>query len=154
MIDQLREKIFDWCLRHQAKREVVMYAWKDIRSVVILHDEVDVKHIAKQLQREGKEVQMWSMPEKKDICWLTGMPKKEVREEVQSRHYDLMIDLTQQPNITMQYMAMYMKAGIKTGRDIGKRLYDLSIDTPAQQTPDFLFEQVVKYIQMFTQKRS
>lgn len=154
MIDQLREKIFDWCLRHQAKREVVMYAWKDIRSVVILHDEVDVKHIAKQLQREGKEVQVWFMPEKKDICWLTGMPKKEVREEVQSRHYDLMIDLTQQPNITMQYMAMYVKAGIKTGRDIGKRLYDLSIDTPAQPTPDFLFEQVVKYIQMFTQKRS
>ena len=154
MIDQLREKIFDWCLRHQAKREVVMYAWKDIRSVVILHDEVEVKHIAEQLQREGKEVQMWSMPEKKDIYWLTAMPKKEVREEVQSRHYDLMIDLTQQPNITMQYMAMYMKAGIKTGRDIGKRLYDLSIDTPAQQTPDFLFEQVLKYIQMFTQKCS
>ena len=154
MIDQLREKIFDWCLRHQAKREVVMYAWKDIRSVVILHDEVEVKHIAKPLQCEGKEVQVWSMPEKKDIYWLTAMPKKEVREEVQSRHYDLMIDLTQQPNITMQYMAMYMKAGIKTGRDIGKRLYDLSIDTPAQQTPDFLFEQVVKYIQMFTQKRS
>ena len=154
MINQLREKIFDWCLRHQAKREVVMYAWKDIRSVVILHDEVEVKHIAGQLQREGKEVLVWSVPEKKDICWLTAMPKKEVREEVQSRHYDLMIDLTQQPNITMQYMAMYVKAGIKTGRDIGKRLYDLSIDTPAQQTPDFLFEQVVKYIQMFTQKQS
>lgn len=151
MIDQLREKIFDWSLRHQAKREVVMYAWKDIRSVVILHDEVEVKHIAEQLQREGKEVLVWSMPEKKDIYWLTAMPKKEVREEVQSRHYDLMIDLTQQPNITMQYMAMYVKAGIKTGRDIGKRLYDLSIDTPAQQTPDFLFEQIVKYIQMFTQ---
>ena len=154
MIDHLREKIFDWCLRHQAKREVVMYAWKDIRSVVILHDEVEVKHIAKQLQREGKEVQVCAMPNKKEISWLTDMPKKEVREEVQSRHYDLMIDLTQQPNITMQYMAMYVKAGIKTGRDIGKGLYDLSIDTPAQQTPDFLFEQVVKYIQMFTQKRS
>ena len=153
-MNKIREKIFDWHLRHQAKREVVMYAWKDIRSVVILHDEVEVKHIAGQLQREGKEVQVWSMPEKKDIYWLTGMPKKEVREEVQSRHYDLMIDLTQQPNITMQYMAMYVKAGIKTGRDIGKGLYDLSIDTPAQQTPDFLFEQVVKYIQMFTQRRS
>lgn len=154
MIDQLREKIFDWCLRHQAAREVVMYPWQDIRSVLILHEGLEVKHIAQQLRSMGKEVQVCAMPDKKEISWLTGMPKKEVRERLQSRHYDMLMDLTQQPNITMQYMAMYTRAGIKTGRDIGKRLYDLSIDTPAQPTPNFLFEQIVKYIQMFTQKRS
>jgi hypothetical protein len=49
-------------------------------------------------------------------------------------------------------MALYTRTGIKTGRDIGKKLYDLSIDTPAQPTADFLFEQIVKYIQMFTQR--
>lgn len=154
MIDQLRQKIFDWHLRHQAAREVVMYPWQYIRSVLILHEGLEVEHIAQQLRSMGKEVQVCAMPDKKEISWLTGMPKKEVRERLQSRHYDMLMDLTQQPNITMQYMAMYVRAGIKTGRDIGKRLYDLSIDTPAQQTPDFLFEQVVKYIQMFTQKRS
>ncbi len=151
MIDQLRQKIFDWHLRHQAAREVVMYPWQDIRSVLILHEGLEVEHIAQQLRSMGKEVQVCAMPDKKEISWLTGTPKKEVRERLQSRHYDMLMDLTQQTNITMQYMAMYMKAGVKTGRDIGKRLYDLSIDTPAQQTPDFLFEQVVKYIQMFTQ---
>ncbi len=154
MINQLREKIFDWCLRHQAAREVVMYPWQDIRSVLILHEGLEVEHIARQLRSMGKEVQVCAMPDKKEISWLTGMPKKEVRERLQSRHYDMLMDLTQQPNITMQYMAMYMKAGVKTGRDIGKKLYDLSIDTPAQPTPDFLFEQIIKYIQMFTQKRS
>lgn len=150
-MDNLREKIFDWCLMHQAARQVVMYPWKDIRSIVILHEGLPIDAIIQQLKQEGKQVDVLTMPNKENICWLTGMPKKEVREKVQSRHYDLLIDLTQQTSITMQYMAMYVKAGFKTGRNMGKTLYDLSIDTPAQNTPDFLFKQIVKYIQMFTQ---
>ena len=150
-MEAIRQKIFDWHLRHQAAREVVMYPWQDIRSVLILHEGLEVEHIAQQLRSMGKEVQVCAMPDKKEISWLTGMPKKEVREHLQSRHYDMLMDLTQQTNITMQYMALYTRTGIKTGRDIGKKLYDLSIDTPAQPTPDFLFEQIVKYIQMFTQ---
>lgn len=150
-MEAIRQKIFDWHLRHQAAREVVMYPWQDIRSVLILHEGLEVEHIAQQLRSMGKEVQVCAMPDKKEIGWLTGMPKKEVREHLQSRHYDMLMDLTQQTNITMQYMALYTRAGIKTGRDIGKKLYDLSIDTPTQPTPDFLFEQIVKYIQMFTQ---
>ena len=150
-MEAIRQKIFDWHLRHQAAREVVMYPWQNIRSVLILHEGLEVEHIAQQLRSMGKEVQVCAMPDKKEISWLTGMPKKEVREHLQSRHYDMLMDLTQQTNITMQYMALYTRAGIKTGRDIGKKIYDLSIDTPAQPTPDFLFEQIVKYIQMFTQ---
>jgi hypothetical protein len=150
-MEAIRQKIFDWHLRHQAAREVVMYPWLDIRSVLILHEGLEKEHIAQQLRSMGKEVQVCAMPDKKEISWLTGMPKKEVREHLQSRHYDMLIDLTQQTNITMQYMALYTRTGIKTGRDIGKKLYDLSIDTPAQPTANFLFEQIVKYIQMFTQ---
>ena len=150
-MEAIRQKIFDWHLRHQAAREVVMYPWQDIRSVLILHEGLEVEHIAQQLRSAGKEVQVCAMPDKKEISWLTGMPKKEVRERLQSRHYDMLMDLTQQTNITMQYMAMYVQAGFKTGRNIGKALYDLSIDTPAQDNPNYLYQQIVKYIQMFTQ---
>ena len=152
MIDQLREKIFDWCLKRQAARQVVTYPWNDIRSIVILHEGHAVGKLVQQLQREGKQVYEIVMPDKKDVNWLTAMPKKAVREAVESRYYDLLIDLTQQSSITMRYMAMYIKAGLKTGRNIGKNIYDLSIDTPAQDNPIFLYEQIVKYIQMFTQK--
>lgn len=131
-------------------RQVVMYPWKDIRSIVILHEGHAVGKWVQQLQREGKHVYEIVIPDKKDICWLTEMPKKHVREAIQARHYDLLIDLTQQSSITMQYMAMYIKAGLKTGRNIGKNIYDLSIDTPAKESPDYLYEQIVKYIQMFT----
>jgi hypothetical protein len=127
-----------------------MYPWTDIRSIVILHEGHAVGKIIQQLQREGKQVYEVVMPDKKDICWLTDMPKKAIRENIQSRHYDLLIDLTQQSSITMQYMAMYIQAGMKTGRNIGKTIYDLSIDTPAQDNPNYLYEQIVKYIQMFT----
>lgn len=151
-MNKLRVKIFDWCFQHQAKRQVVMYPWKDIRSVIILHEGLQVDHIAQQLKNEGKQMDVFTMPDQKDICWLTNMPKKEIRESLQARHYDLLIDLTQQTNITMQYMALYVRAGFKTGRNIGKSIYDLSIDTPAQQTPDFLYQQILKYIQMFTQR--
>ena len=148
-MDKIREKIFNYCLKHQTARQVVMCPWKDIRSIIILHEGLPINDIVQQLQQEGKQVDVWTMPDKKSITWLIAMPKKEIREQLQSRHYDLLIDLTQQTSITMQYMAMYVKAGFKTGRNIGKNLYDLSIDTPAQNTPDFLFKQIVKYIQMF-----
>lgn len=152
-MEKIRKKIFDWFLRHQSPRQVVMYPWRDIRSIVILHEGIEVEHIAQQLRRESKEVVVWALPEKKDICWFTAKPKKELLNSLQSRHYDLLIDLTQQTGITMQYMAMHVKAGFKTGREIGKKLYDLSISTPAQSTPDFLYQQIVKYIQMFTLQR-
>ena len=139
-------------IRFQAKAHRRSFAWKcRNRSIVILHEGIEVEHIAQQLRREGKEVVVWALPEKKDICWFTAKPKKELLNSLQSRHYDLLIDLTQQTGITMQYMAMHVKAGFKTGREIGKKLYDLSISTPAQSTPDFLYQQIVKYIQMFTQ---
>ena len=152
MIDQIREKIFDWCLKQQSARQVVAYPWNDIRSIVILHEGHAVGNLVQQLQREGKQVYEIVMPDKNDTCWLTEMPKTQVREAIQARYYDLLIDLTQQSSVTMQYMAMYIKAGFKTGRYIGKNIYDLSIDTPAQESPDFLYEQIVKYIQMFKQK--
>jgi len=152
MIEQLREKIFAWISKRQPARQVVMYPWREIRSVVILHEGMPVNHIAALLEKEGKQVEIIALPPKEDICWLTAMPKKHIREKIRSRHYDLLIDLTQQTDITMQYLAMYIQAGMKTGRSTGTPLYDLSIDTPSQDKPDFLYQQIVKYIQMFTQR--
>ena len=45
-MEKIRQKIFDWFLRHQSPRQVVMYPWRDIRSIVILHEGLEVEHIA------------------------------------------------------------------------------------------------------------
>ena len=99
-----------------------------------------------------KEVVLFTMPDKKDICWLTQRPKSELREDLMARHFDVLIDLTQQPSLTMQYIAMYIRTDFKVGRFMREGIHDLTIDTPPQAAPDFLLEQIIRYINMFSQK--
>jgi hypothetical protein len=49
----------------------------------------------------------------------------------------------------MQYMAMDIQANFKVGRFIREGIHDLTIDTAPQEAPDYLFEQMMKYIEMF-----
>ena len=149
---KLQEHIFNFIYKRQPKRNVVMHPWKDVRSVAVISDNNHIDHIVQEISKDARAVDVFLLPDKKDICMVTARPKLPLREALAARQYDLLIDLTQEPSITLLYMAMYIKAGFKTGRYIGKNIYDLSIDTPAQESPDFLYEQIVKYIQMFTQK--
>ena len=95
---------------------------------------------------------LFTIPDKKEICWLTDRPKSEVRDFISARRFEVLIDLTQEPSRTMQYMAMYMQADFKIGRHTREGIYDMTIDTPAQASPDYLFEQIMRYIEMFGMK--
>jgi hypothetical protein len=149
MIDKLREKIFAWIWKRQATRNVVMRQWDDVRSVVVLYHNDNIPHILQQLKKDGKEVVLFSMPEKKQINWLTERPKTEERNMLVARHFDMMIDLTQHPSLTMLYMAMEIRADFKVGRYLRDGIHDMTINTAPQETPDYLFEQVIRYIKMF-----
>ena len=151
-MNKLREKIFAWILKRQSARRVVVPQWNNVRTVAVLYPNDTIKHIIKQIEETKKEVVLFTMPDKKDICWLTQRPKSELREDLMARHFDVLIDLTQQPSLTMQYMAMYVHADFKVGRHTREGIYDMTIDTPAQEKPDFLFEQIIKYINMFSQQ--
>lgn len=149
MIEQLREKIFAWILKRQAARKVVMPQWNAVRSVAVLYPNNNIQHIVKQIEKDSKEVVLFTMPDKKEINWLTERPKTDVHELISARQFDVLIDLTQDPSRTMQYMAMDIRADFKVGRFIQEGIHDLTIDTPSQSTPDFLFEQILRYIEMF-----
>jgi hypothetical protein len=151
-MNELREKIFAWILKRQPARKVVMPQWNEIRRVVVLYPNGNIQHIIKQIENSDKEVVQFTLPDKKDINWLTKRPNSDVREQIMARHFDLLIDLTQQPSLTMQYMAMYIRADFKVGRFIREGIHDLTIDTPPQPAPDYLLEQILKYINMFGQK--
>ena len=151
-MNELREKIFAWILKRQLARKVVMPQWNEIRRVVVLYPNGNIQHIIKQIENSDKEVVQFTLPDKKDINWLTKRPNSDVRERIMARHFDLLIDLTQQPSLTMQYMAMYIRADFKVGRFIREGIHDLTIDTPPQAAPDYLLEQILKYINMFGQK--
>ena len=148
-MNKLKDKIFTWILKRQAARIVIMPQWEKARIVAVLYPNDNIQHIIKQIEDAEKEVVLFTMPDKKDICWLTDCPKTELRELLTARQFDILIDLTQQPSRTLQYMAMYIKADFKVGRFIQEGIHDLTIDTPPQAAPDYLFEQIVRYIEMF-----
>ena len=126
-----------------------MPQWDKVRSVVVLYHNDNIQHIIKQIEKDEKEVVVFTLPDKKQIDWITERPKKEIREILTARQFDLLIDLTQQPSLTMQYMAMDIQADFKVGRFIHEGIHDMTIDTAPQEAPDYLFEQIVKYIKMF-----
>lgn len=151
-MNELREKIFAWMLKRQAARQVIMPQWDTVRSVAVLYTNDNIQHIIKQIEQADKEVVLFTLPDKKQINWLTERPKAEERELLVARRFDVLIDLTQTPSRTMQYMAMDIRADFKVGRFIREGIHDMTIDTVSQETPDFLFEQIIKYIKMFSQK--
>ena len=149
---KLQERIFNFIYKRHPKRDVVMHPWKDVRSVALISDNGNIDHIVQEISKDARAVDVFLLADKKDINILTARPKLPIREALAARQYDLLIDLTQEPSITLQYMAMYIKADFKTGRHIREGIHDLTIDTPAQDTTDYLFEQILRYIHMFTQK--
>ena len=148
-MNKLREKIFAWILKRQATRRVVMPQWDTLRTVAVLYPNDNIQHIIQQIEKDEKEVVVFTLPDKKQIDWITERPKKDIREILIARQFDLLIDLTQQPSLTMQYMAMDIQADFKVGRFIREGIHDLTIDTAPQEAPDYLFEQIVKYIKVF-----
>ena len=148
-MNKLREKIFAWMLKRQATRQVVMIKWDTVRTVAVVYPNDNIQHIIKQIEKDEKEVVVFTLPDKKQIDWITERPKKEIREILTARQFDLLIDLTQHPSLTMQYMAMDIQADFKVGRFIREGIHDLTIDTAPQEAPDYLFEQIVKYIKVF-----
>lgn len=145
----IREKIFEFVLKRQPKRKIRMPHWDSVKSIAILYPEDSIQHIVNQLDGMGKEVVFFGLPDKKEISWWTARPKKDMLSLLTAREFDVMIDLSQHPELTMQYMAIYIQAKFKTGRYMRDGILDMTIDTPAQETPDYLFEQVVRYLKMF-----
>ena len=147
-MNKLREKIFEWFLKRQAARTVHIPNWKQVRSVAVLYPNNNIQHIIKQIEQADKDVVVFTMPEKQDICWLTERPKKDVLERISARPFDILIDLSQEPSRTLQYMGMAIRAAFKVGRFMREGIHDLTIDTPPQAAPDYLFEQILRDIEM------
>ena len=148
-MNKLREKIFAWILKRQPARTIIMPQWDKVRSVVVLYPNDNIQHIIKKIEQDEKEVVVFTLPDKKQINWFTERPKTELRELLTARQFDLLIDLTQQPSLTKQNMAMDIQADFKVGRFIREGIHDLTIDTAPQEAPDYLFEQLLKYIMVF-----
>lgn len=152
-MNKVRQILFNWQCQQQPKRTVVIHPWEDVRTVAIIHDSVDVSHIAQAIEKGDRIVDVFQHPTQQEIQWLTGKPKNQLLDKLQRIHYDLLIDLTQQPSITMLYMAMLIKADFKTGRHTCEGIHDMTINTPPRDSADYLYQQILHYLQMLTNRQ-
>lgn len=169
----IKERIFNYFLRKQPARQAIFPRFDDVRSVLVLYESdlseknTVVKALRDELILENKDVVLWGYCDKKEITSLIlpqsrilgrtdinllGAPKRDVIEDLKKRPYDLLIDLTQKPCLPLRYIAMYARADFKAGLINNSGLYDFLIDTPPQETPEYLFQQIVKYLKMINAK--
>ncbi|MBQ7191687.1 MAG: hypothetical protein IJS00_02305 [Paludibacteraceae bacterium] len=168
ILDYIRERWFCYRLKRQPVRAVLFPRWSNCHRVLVIYESdlleknQPIKQIVSQLQKEGKEVCTWGflplkqsrtaiLPQsrilsKQDINWLYE-PNKEVLQDLLSQRFDLLIDLTQEPCLTLQYLAMYANASFKTGRHIIEGVHDLMVDMPATDNPTPLFQQLLHFLQ-------
>ena len=149
---RLQEIIFKYVLKRQPKRQIQMRNWQDVRTVAIIHDCNNIDTIVRDIVKGDRAVDVFTTPIKNEVNWLTAAPKSALKKQLMQRQYDLLLDLTQNPTITLQYMAMYVRADFKVGKYVEENIYDLNISTPTQESPNFLYQQMIKYIEMFNQK--
>ena len=110
-----------------------------------------------------KEVQSAVLPQSRIVgmkdfnCF--GYPRKELVQDLQQQRYDLVIDLNQSNALPLRYLCLLADAGFKSGRSAGEDACvpgqrskivqspcDLQISTQPQETPEFLFQQILHYL--------
>ena len=110
-----------------------------------------------------KEVQSAVLPQSRIVgmkdfnCF--GYPRKELVQDLQQQRYDLVIDLNQSNALPLRYLCLLANAGFKSGRSAGEDACvlgqrskivqspcDLQINMQPQDTPEFLFQQIIHYL--------
>ncbi len=174
----MKQKIFRNINKRTQRSSAVFPAWERVQRVAILFESdraegnVDIQDIILQLRRMGKEVTAWGYAHKETIytaagtcfrilgkedvnCW--GKPSKAVLDVWQAQTFDVLIDLTTEPCVPMQYLALYAPVTFKAGRkvDIVPYLHDFMVDMPSAKptqeqtdTPRMaLYKQILYYLQ-------
>ncbi len=183
MFDALKQKIFRRRLSKNSPRQTRFPRWETVKNILILYESdwmernQAVKDLVQRLLHEGKEVVIWGYADKHDIqspilpqsriigkkdinCF--GGPKSAIVKDLQSREYDLLVDLTQKPSLPLAYAAFLAKAKFKAGRLIptagqeeqtqSDGIHDLIIKMPVQEDVTPLYEQITLFIKMIQSK--
>lgn len=173
---KIKDKLFNYLQGKQPERSCRFpHMDKPLKVLLIYESDMlerndGIKNIRQELLRRQMDVSMWGYVEKKEIQTLIlpqsrilgsrdynilGKPRDYVISDLQSEHYDLLIDLTLRPMRALRYLAMYADADFKVGLNLGEGIHDMLIAMPAdvneQGEPmpveaNALFEQIMKYL--------
>lgn len=171
-----RKRMKNYKIVEQRERRFVKY--ENARNILLLFesDEMeknpDIRRIIQKLITDGKKVSAWGFVDKKMINTailpdfkilnkketdFLQKPHESFIRELENTNYDLMIDLTENEIIPLQYVALYANVGLKAGvKRINYELYDFLIDmeTISSQTEEnlveinagFIYNQIIFYL--------
>lgn len=167
-MNKIKAFIFRFFKRREPARNVSFPHYDQVRSVLVIYESdllednrIVTDTIRRQLLADDKDVVLLGYAPKKEIqspilpqSRIMGLkdhnffdiPRSELIESLQRRHYDMLIDLTQTPILPLQYMTMYARADFKTGMQRDNGLLDFMIQTEPQDSPLFLFEQIIYFL--------
>ncbi len=165
----------------ETPRERRFVSYEKARSVLILFESdymeknPNIRKMISQLQQDGKKVSAWGYINKKEV--ITSIlpdfrilhhkqtdrfqrPLISYVNELESQEFDLLIDLSVNAIIPLEYIAMYANASCKTGiRKTDLPIYDFVIDLKNQavvseteesgDTPideNYVFDQIIFYL--------
>jgi hypothetical protein len=169
----LKQYIFEYLRKRQPAREPRFpHLDQPLKIMIIYESDLlerndAIKTIRQDLLRRQMDVTMWGYVEKKDIQTLIlpqsrilglgdynlfGKPRDYVLTDLQAEHYDLMIDLTTRPILSLRYLAMYTNADFKVGLNLGEGIHDMLLSLPdldteqAKPEASWLFDQILRYL--------
>ena len=172
----LKEKIFHYVQGKQPERQSRFpHLDQPLKIMIIYESDVlerndNIKNIRQDLLRRQMDVTMWGYVEKKEISTLIlpqsrilglrdynlfGKPRDYVLNDLQSEHYDLLLDLTTHPMLPLRYLAMFTDADFKVGLNLGEGVHDMLISLPALSPEQeevvtveasWLFDQIMRYL--------
>lgn len=181
LLQKVKNKIFLNCCKKEADLQSSVKSfvnYQKAKYILILFEsdlnEVnhEIKNIIKDLKNDGKSVQAFGVVDKKisespvlndfqilnlkNFEW-NGKPNSDLIQLIQSKNYDLVLDLSVLPNIKIQYLLLFSKAKFKTGlkKDFSAPLDFLidfsNVETTLEgelTTPDVnnLYNQIIFYL--------
>lgn len=172
----LKEKIFNYVQRKQPVRETRFpHMDRPLKIFVLYESDLlerndAVKSIRQDLLRRQMDPTLWGYVQKKEIQTLIlpqsrilgtqdynllGKPREDVLKDLQTEHYDLMLDLTTHTSLPLRYIAMLVQADFKAGLNLGEGIHDMLISLPdfspeqgeeVQVEATWLYEQIMQYL--------
>lgn len=138
----------------------------------------ELKQIVHQLNADGKKVVAWGYVEKKELMTpaypdfrilhqkqfsMMDKPSSDIMQDLMAQEFDLLIDITIESYLPVDYLVLYANAKCKVGMRKGEvNLYDFSIqlDHFMQEKEleaddleiDFLYEQIKYYLKSIQTK--
>lgn len=131
-----------------------------------------IRRIIRTLASEGKKVMAWGFVDKKEITTAIlpdfrilhhkdtdffGKPLASFMHELEDLHFDLLLDLTMNEVIPLQYISLYSNVYCKTGIKKNElKMYDFIVDisgvndndaeNPIELDATYIYEQIIFYL--------